>query len=82
MVRFLEDIVIGPSALGFFALPFFGLADSEAATAAFNRACQGLDNFGSGTSNLKSKLSTPWKINMEPENDGLEDDFPFQLGGF
>ena len=26
--------------------------------------------------------STPWKINMEPENDGLEDDFPFQLGDF
>ena len=27
---------------------------------------------------------TPWKIKMEPENDGLEleDDFPFQLGGF
>ena len=25
---------------------------------------------------------TPWKINMEPENDGLEDDFPFQLGEF
>ena len=25
---------------------------------------------------------TPWKINIEPENDGLEDDFPFQLGGF
>ena len=23
---------------------------------------------------------TPWKINMDPENDGLEDDFPFQLG--
>ena len=23
---------------------------------------------------------TPWKINMEPENDGLEDYFPFQLG--
>ena len=22
--------------------------------------------------------STPWKINMEPENDGLEDYFPFQ----
>ena len=22
---------------------------------------------------------TPWKINMEPENDGLEDDFPLQL---
>ena len=27
-------------------------------------------------------FSTPWKINMEPENDGLEDDFPFQLGDF
>ena len=26
--------------------------------------------------------STPWKINMEPETDGLEDDFPFQLGDF
>ena len=25
---------------------------------------------------------TPWKINMEPENDGLEDDFPFQLADF
>ena len=25
---------------------------------------------------------TPWKINMEPENDGLEDDVPFQLGDF
>ena len=23
---------------------------------------------------------TLWKINMEPENDGLEDDFPFQMG--
>jgi len=23
---------------------------------------------------------TAWKTNMEPENDGLEDDFPFQLG--
>ena len=27
-------------------------------------------------------FDTPWKINMEPENDGLEDDFPFQLGDF
>ena len=27
-------------------------------------------------------LYTPWKIIMEPENDGLEDDFPFQLGDF
>ena len=24
--------------------------------------------------------TTPWKINMEPENDGLEYDFPFQIG--
>ena len=23
---------------------------------------------------------TPLKFNMEPENGGLEDDFPFQLG--
>ena len=23
---------------------------------------------------------TPWTINMEPKNGGLEDDFPFQLG--
>ena len=23
---------------------------------------------------------TPSKINMEPQNGGLEDDFPFQLG--
>ena len=25
---------------------------------------------------------TPLKINMEPENDGLEDDFPFQTCDF
>ena len=31
--------------------------------------------------NILSQL-TPWKINMEPENDGLEDDFPLQLGAF
>ena len=30
----------------------------------------------------RNTCPTPWKINMEPENDGLEDDFPFQLGGF
>ena len=24
--------------------------------------------------------NTPLKFNMEPENGGLEDDFPFQLG--
>ena len=28
------------------------------------------------------ETSTPWKINMETENDGLEDDVPFQLGVF
>ena len=28
----------------------------------------------------RNTSSTPWKINMEPETDGLEDDFPFQLG--
>ena len=27
-------------------------------------------------------LYTPLKINMEPKNGGLEDDFPFQLGDF
>ena len=27
-------------------------------------------------------LDTPLKFNMEPENGGLEDDFPFQLGAF
>ena len=27
-------------------------------------------------------LNTPCKINTEPENDGLEDDFPLQLGDF
>ena len=27
-------------------------------------------------------IYTPWKINMEPENGGLEDDFPLQLGDF
>ena len=26
--------------------------------------------------------NTPPKINIEPENDGLEDHFPFQLGEF
>ena len=25
---------------------------------------------------------TPLKINIEPESDGLEDDFPFQTGDF
>ena len=26
--------------------------------------------------------STPWKINMEPKNGGLEDDLPLQFGDF
>ena len=30
----------------------------------------------------RNERDTPWKINMELENDGLEDDFPFQLGDF
>ena len=25
---------------------------------------------------------TPWKINMEPKNEGLEDDVPLQMGHF
>ena len=27
-------------------------------------------------------LDTPLKINMEPQSEGLEDDFPFQTGDF
>ena len=26
--------------------------------------------------------NTPWKINVEPQNEGLEDANPFQLGDF
>ena len=29
---------------------------------------------------VKNHTTTPRKINMEPKNGGLEDDFPFQLG--
>ena len=29
---------------------------------------------------LNTHTFTPWKINMEHKNGGLEDDFPFQLG--
>ena len=32
--------------------------------------------------NCWKQQNTPQKINMEPENDGLEDDFLFQLGDF
>ena len=28
------------------------------------------------------KSNTPWKISIEPENDGLENDVPFILGDF
>ena len=34
--------------------------------------------FQNVTDTLKVKNHTPPKINIEPENDGLEDDFPFQ----
>ena len=37
--------------------------------------------FSDGWFNHKLE-ETPWKINMELENNGLEDDFPFQLGDF
>ena len=29
-----------------------------------------------------TKWISPWKINMEHNNGGLEDDFPFQIGDF
>ena len=29
--------------------------------------------------NFDVQMDTPWKINIEPENDGLEDDFPFPV---
>ena len=35
-----------------------------------------------GPGRLGELLYTPWKTNMEPENDGLENDLPFQLGDF
>ena len=31
---------------------------------------------------LSSRFITPPKINIEPQNGGLEDDFPFQLDDF
>ncbi len=31
---------------------------------------------------VERNQNSPWKINMEPKNGGLEDDFPFQLGDF
>ena len=35
-----------------------------------------------GTLFAQKHLVTPLKINMEPENEGLEDEFPFQTGDF
>ena len=31
---------------------------------------------------LRGQVYTPLKINMEPQNEGLEDVFPFQMGDF
>ena len=36
-------------------------------------------NMGNGTIQQLNRC-TPLKFNMEPENGGLDDDFPFQLG--
>ena len=47
---------------------------------AANRRWHGV--WGAYLCNLYSNTCTLWKINMEPENDGLEDDFPPQLGDF
>ena len=45
--------------------------------------------FGTGTLfgkitvlQMENEPYTPWKINMEPKNGGLEDDCPFQTGDF
>ena len=45
--------------------------------------------FGTGTLfgkitilQMENELYTPWNINMEPKNGGLEDDVPFQTGDF
>ena len=36
----------------------------------------------SGFHSREGSHDTPWKINMEPQNEGLEDDSPFQVGDF
>jgi len=36
----------------------------------------------SHTSNSADKHVTPWKIYMEDNDGGLEDDFPWQMGDF
>ena len=35
-----------------------------------------------GIQTIRRTLYTPWTINMEHNNGGLEDDFPFQFGDF
>ena len=41
-----------------------------------------LPNLKMSKSGTLLKGHTPLKFNMEPENGGLEDDVPFQLGAF
>ena len=38
------------------------------------------DTLGIFAMNVVQTIYTPLKINMEPKNAGLEDDFPFQIG--
>ena len=45
-------------------------------------AARNLPNLKMSKSGTLLKGHTPLKFNMEPENGGLEDDFPFQLGAF
>ena len=37
-------------------------------------------SFSSGSRWAQDVIVPLWKINMKPENDGLEDEFPFQMG--
>ena len=46
---------------------------TDSAVQSKHKACEWLD---------PTEQFTPVKFNMEPENGGLEDDFPFQLGAF
>ena len=52
-----------------------------------SRDLQGLWIFSAPETSMEMQLQwekkdTPWKINMEHNNGGLEDDIPFQLGDF
>jgi len=46
---------------------------TDSAVQSKHKACEWFD---------PTEQFTPVKSNMEPENGGLEDDFPFQLGAF